>query len=97
MIAKKVPTFKIINSTFLLGYSHEKSLQAGKNHGLEFIESSAKTNVNIGPAFIRLAEMILEKKRKEGMIEGRERGMAGDVQKLGKSVEGGKSLCNTCS
>ena len=60
------------------------------------METSAKTNVNIDPAFIKLAETILEKKRKEGVIEDRERGMVGDVQKVGRRVEGGKSLCNNC-
>ena len=66
-----------------------------KEHGLEFMETSAKTNVNIDAAFIKLGEAILEKKTKMGMIDRGERGV-GDIQQLGR-VDGRKSLCNTCS
>ena len=65
-----------------------------KEHGLDFMETSAKTNVNIDAAFIKLGEAILEKKTKMGMID-RERGV-GDIQQLGR-VDKGKSFCNTCS
>ena len=56
------------------------------------METSAKTNVNIDAAFIKLGEAILEKKT---MID-RESGV-GDVQQLGRVDIKGKSLCNTCS
>ena len=69
-----------------------------KEHGLEFMETSAKTNVNIDVAFIKLGEAILEKKRNQGLID-REIEM-GDFQHLGRidgDGHGGKSLCRTCS
>ena len=67
-----------------------------KEHGLEFMETSAKMNFNIDAAFIKLGEAILEKKMKMGMIIDREGGV-GDIQQLGRVDNRGKSLCNTCS
>ena len=58
------------------------------------METSAKTNVNIDAAFIKLGEAILEKKTKMGID--RESGL-GDIQQLGRVDNRGKSLCNTCS
>ena len=65
-----------------------------KEHGLEFMETSAKTNVNIDAAFMKLGEAILEKKTKMGID--REGGL-GNIQQLGRVDNRGKSLCNTCT
>ena len=63
-------------------------------HGLEFLETSAKTNVNVEAAFLKLGEAILEKKRM-GMIDNEAR-MEG-VQRLDGIDRGIKSLCINCS
>ena len=64
-----------------------------KEHGLNFMETSAKTNVNIKAAFIKLGEAILEKKKK-GSVDREER--LEDIRYLGRDG-GGQSLCNICS
>ena len=65
-----------------------------KQHGLEFMETSAKTNVNIDSAFIKLGEAILENKRKWGVVD--KEIETGDFRLLG-TRDRGKSLCRTCS
>ena len=63
-------------------------------HGLEFLETSAKTNVNVEAAFLKLGEAILEKKR-VGMIDNEAR-MEG-VQRLDGIDRGIKFSCFNCS
>lgn len=38
-----------------------KNLQIAREHGIRFLETSAKANINIDRAFNELAEAILEK------------------------------------
>jgi len=68
--------------------------EVAHEHGLEFLETSAKTNVNVEAAFLKLGEAILEKKRM-GMIDNEAR-MEG-VQRLDGIDRGIKSLCINCS
>ena len=64
-------------------------------HGLEFLETSAKTNVNVEAAFFKLGEAILEEKKRMGMIDNEAR-MEG-VQRLDGIDRGIKSSCFNCS
>lgn len=41
--------------------SKERGDAIAKEHNIKFLETSAKTNINIEPAFIQLAEAILDK------------------------------------
>eukprot|EP00088_Acartia_fossae_P006057 TRINITY_DN12766_c0_g1_i3.p1 TRINITY_DN12766_c0_g1~~TRINITY_DN12766_c0_g1_i3.p1 ORF type:complete len:202 (-),score=38.72 TRINITY_DN12766_c0_g1_i3:474-1079(-) len=41
--------------------SYERGQSIAKEHGLRFLETSAKTNVNVETAFLQLAESILDK------------------------------------
>lgn len=57
--------YTYINTNFL-NYSHKYSLslsnvQIAREHSIRFMETSAKSNINIDRAFCELAEAILDK------------------------------------
>ena len=55
--------------------SHEQGLAAAKKYGIEFIETSAKTNKNVDKAFMLLLRKIVD----SGMIDSQQSGMQGQA------------------
>ena len=72
--------------------SHEQGLATAKKYGIEFIETSAKTNKNVDKAFMLLLRKIVD----SGRIDSQQSGMQGQALR-GASQDGqsisGKSCC----
>ncbi|KAL0270587.1 UNVERIFIED_CONTAM: hypothetical protein PYX00_007945 [Menopon gallinae] len=67
--------------------SKEKGEAIGREHGIKFMETSAKTNTNIDSAFNQLAEAILDK------TAGREQGEPTDRIPLSQRQDKGSNRC----
>lgn len=61
--------------------------QISREHGIKFMETSAKANVNIDQAFEQLAEAILDK------MAGKEQGEATDKIPLSQRQDRGSNRC----
>ncbi|EEB10454.1 conserved hypothetical protein [Pediculus humanus corporis] len=67
--------------------SKEKGEEISREHGIKFLETSAKANINIDLAFEQLAEAILDK------MAGKEQGEATDRIPLSQRQDRGSNRC----
>eukprot|EP00944_MAST-04C_sp_MAST-4C-sp1_P002783 g2783.t1 len=72
--------------------SHEQGLAAAKKYGIEFIETSAKTNKNVEKAFMLLLRKIVD----SGMIDSQQSGMQGQALRGASQDRQGISSKSCC-
>jgi|TARA_B100001250_G_C19524582_1_gene667495 small GTP-binding protein len=72
--------------------SYEQGLAAAKKHGIEFIETSAKTNKNVEEAFMLLLKKIVD----SGMVDTLQNGQRGQQLRGASGVDNGRQKKSCC-